>query len=249
VTRRSNRSAFGVVLLVGLAALAGCGDDKKDETPAPEPKPLTTSTSTAADDPVVAAYESWLSALADHDAAGACAWHAPEFTIELRQRAILEHRAELGDPCTGFVALLWEDPAREYDPSAVEVTQDNGEDAELAVDFPDGDETASMQLRDGRWLVADVTPRAAGETDTARWVKGWCDLRPDMSRAEVVDVMGPASGEYTVANGGEPQLWWADGQYDFRVYLDPTDKILDLVGDYDRLDAADRQLLDCPELR
>jgi hypothetical protein len=249
VTRRSNRSAFGVVLLVGLAPLAGCGDDDdKGDAPASQPRPLTTSTSTAADDPVVAAYESWLSALADHDAAGACAWHAPEFTIELRQRAILEHRAELGDPCTGFVALLWEDPAREYDPTDVEVTQDNGEDAELAVDFPDVDETASMQLRDGRWLVADVNPRTAG-ADTARWVQGWCDLRLDMTRDDVVEVMGPPSGEYTIVNGGDPQLWWADRQYDFRVYLDPTDKILDLVGDYDRLDAADRQLLDCPELR
>lgn len=229
-------------------ALTGCGDDEQDDA-ASEPRPVTSSVSTPTDGPVVAAYESWLSALADHDAAAACAWHAPEFTIELRQRAILEHRAELGDPCTGFVALLWEDPAREYDPTSVEVTQDNGEDAELAVDFPAVDETASMQHRNGRWLVADVTPRAAGKADTARWVRGWCDLGLDLSREEVVDVMGPPSGEYTVANGGEPQLWWADGQYDFRVYLDVTGEILDLVGDYDRLDAADRQLLDCPELR
>ena len=58
-----------------------------------------------------------------------------------------------------------------------------------------------------------------------------------MGRDEVVAVMGAPSGEYTVANGGEPQLWWADRQYDFRAYLDLDGRVLDLVGDYDRLDA------------
>ncbi len=195
------------------------------------------------------AYESWLVALEAHDAAGACALHAPEFTIELRQRAILEHRAELGDPCTGFVALLWEDPARRYDALDIEVTQDTGEDAELAVDFPGTDETASLQRRNGRWLIADVTPRSAGAADSARWVESWCELTVGMGRDQVVELMGEPSGEYTVADGGEPQLWWADRQYDFRAYLDVDDTVLDLVGDYDRLDAVDRRLLDCPELR
>ncbi len=199
--------------------------------------------------PVVVAYESWLAALAAHDAAGACAVHAPDLTIELRRRAILEHRAELGDPCTGFVALLWEDPAREYDPLDIEVTQDTGEDGELAVDFPVTDETVSMQHRNGRWLIADVTPRSSGAVDTARWVERWCDLAVGMGRDQVIGLMGEPSGEYTVADGGEPQLWWADRQYDFRAYLNIDGSVLDLVGDYDRLDAADRQLLDCPELR
>lgn len=244
-----------MLLALVLGGLGACGDGGDERVS--EPRPVVTSPSpssptsleaTATSDPVVAAYESWLAALEAQDAAGACYWHAPEFTIELRYRAILEHRAELGDPCTGFVALLWEDPQREYDPVGIEVTHDNGEDAELAVDFPDVDETASLQLRNGRWRVADVTPRTAG-ADTERWVRGWCDLRPDMTREQVVEVMGEPSGEYTVANGGEPQLWWADRQYDFRVYLDLDDTILDLVGDYDRLSAADRQLLDCPELR
>ena len=49
--------------------------------------------------------------------------------------------------------------------------------------------------------------------------------------------------------GGEPQLWWADRQYDFRAYLDPAGRVLDLVGDYDRLGAEDRAVLTCPELR
>jgi hypothetical protein len=235
------------VLIAVLAGLAACGEE--DDGAGSQPRRVVTSASGPATEPVVAAYESWLAALAAHDAEEACSWHAPELTIELRQRAILEHRAELGDPCTGFVALLWEDPAREYDPVDVEVTHDNGEDAELAVDFPGVDETASMQLRDGRWLVADVTPRVSRKTDTARWVDGWCDLRLDMTREQVIDVMGPPSGEYTVANGGEPQLWWADRQYDFRVYLDVTGEILDLVGDYDRLGRDDRAELECPELR
>lgn len=233
--------------VVALAVLGGCGDDEEKQQPA-QPRRVVSSTPPEPTSPVVTSYESWLSALADHDARAACSWHAPELTIELRQRAILEHRASLGDPCTGFVALLWEDPAREYDPLGIEVTHDNGEDAELAVDFPGTDETASMQRRNGRWLVAEVAPRTAG-ADPARWVAGWCTLRADMGREEVIEVMGPPSGEYTVADGGEPQLWWADRQYDFRVYLDTDGSILDLVGDYDRLAAADRQVLTCPELR
>ncbi|HET9423658.1 MAG TPA: hypothetical protein VFO49_21140 [Nocardioides sp.] len=248
MTTRSNRSAWVGVLIAATVTLSACGDD--DDGGAGGPGRHQNATGEIREVvPVVAAYDAWLAALKAHDAEGACARHAPELTIERRQRAILKHRAELGDPCVGFVALLWEDPAREYLPLDIEVTQETGEDGELAVDFPGTDETVSMQRRNGRWLVADVTPRSAGDADTARWVQGWCDLSLDMRRDEVVAVMGPPSGEYTVANGGEPQLWWADRQYDFRVYLDLDGRLLDLVGDYDRLDAADRQLLDCPELR
>ncbi len=248
MTTRSVRSASAGALALVAAALVGCGGN---DEPAPTSQ-SDPSASTASRDPSagpIEAYKSWLEALESHDAAAACRRHAPELTIELRQRAILEHRAELGDPCTGFVALLWEDPAREYEPSGVEVTQETDEDAELAVDFPGADETVSLQLRNGRWLVADVTPRSTGDPETARWVEGWCDLRLDMDREQVIGLMGPPSGEYTVADGGEPQLWWADRQYDFRVYLDVDGSILDLIGDYDRLSAGDRRVLDCPELR
>jgi hypothetical protein len=106
-----------------------------------------------------------------------------------------------------------------------------------------------MQHRNGRWLVADVTPRTDGSPETARWVARWCDLALDMDRDQVIALMGPPSGEYTVADGGEPQLWWANRQYDFRVYLGASGTLLDLVGDYDRLSVGDRRLLDCPELR
>ena len=62
--------------------------------------------------------------------------------------------------------------------------------------------------------------------------------------------MGEPSGEYTVSDGGEPQVYWAADQYDFRAYLDPVDgTVTDLLGDYDALAAADWSLLDCPELR
>ena len=61
--------------------------------------------------------------------------------------------------------------------------------------------------------------------------------------------MGRPSGEYTVSDGGEPQLWWAQDQYDFRVYLDVDGSVLELVGDYDALSEEDRALLPCPELR
>ena len=52
--------------------------------------------------------------------------------------------------------------------------------------------------------------------------------------------MGEPSGEYTVSTGGEPQLYWASRQYDFRAYLDLDDTVLNLVGDYNALAAADR---------
>jgi cytochrome P450 len=70
-----------------------------------------------------------------------------------------------------------------------------------------------------------------------------------MTREEIVALMGEPSGEYTVADGGEPQLWWAHDQFDFRVYLDVDGSVLELVGDYDGLSDADRDLLTCPELR
>ena len=123
------------------------------------------------------------------------------------------------------------------------------EDAFLAVDYPGVDETVTMARTDGNWYVADTSPRSSGGSDPAQWVASWCDLAVGMGRDEVIGRMGEQSGEYTVANGGEPQLWWANRQYDFRAYLDPERRVLDLVGDYDRLDAADLKLLDCPELR
>ncbi len=88
-----------------------------------------------------------------------------------------------------------------------------------------------------------------GESGPARWVAAWCSLSPQMTRDEIVALMGEPSGEYTVSDGGEPQLWWAQDQYDFRVYLDVDDSVLELVGDYDALGAEDRALLPCPELR
>ncbi len=202
----------------------------------------------------VAAYRTWLAALRDHDAAGACARHAPEFTIALRYEAILLKRASLGDPCTSFVAVLWEQPEREYEPLSVEPTQVTREDALLAVDFPTSDQTVTMERRNGSWFVLDSGDRttAGSSAEPIRWLGAWCDLSLGMTPEELVAVMGEPSGTYTIANGGEPQLYWTLDQYDFRAYLDtdpPSGTTIDLVGDYDRLTADERAGLTCPELR
>lgn len=250
---RSIRGLPGPVLaLVLLVLLAGCGRDE-DAAPVAEPTGSTTAPVEPDDGTPEAAYVAWLDALRRHDAAAACARHAPDFTIALRYRAILLDRAELGDPCTGFVAVLWEDPAREVEPLGVEATQVTGERARLAVDFAEVDETVTLERRNGSWFVAGTVPRVdAGEvaaTGPDRWLATWCSLQLGMDRAEVVAVMGEASGEYTVANGGEPQVYWARRQYDFRAYLGLDGRVIDLVGDYDALSAADRERLPCPELR
>ncbi len=94
--------------------------------------------------------------------------------------------------------------------------------------------------------------QARAAADPQRWIGAWCELSTGMPREEVVEAMGEPSGVYTVTNGGEPQLWWALRQYDFRAYLDgdgPGARVLDLVGDYDALSLADRDRLPCPELR
>jgi hypothetical protein len=252
VTTRSNRSAGAGVLFAALAVLTACGDDgggASEEHRRSVTSSVPTATVEPAEPSAEAAYRAWLTALESRDAAAACARHAPDFTIALRLEAILLHRAELGDPCVGFVAVLWEDKAREYRPTAIELTQLTEEDALLAVDFPTVDETVRMERRHGDWFVASTEPRDEDGADPARWVRSWCDLSVGMDRDEVIELMGTASGEYTVANGGEPQLWWADRQYDFRAYLDVDGAVLDLVGDYDRLEAADRDQLGCPELR
>ncbi len=75
-----------------------------------------------------------------------------------------------------------------------------------------------------------------------------------MTVDQLTGLMGEPSGTYTIANGGEPQLYWAQDQYDFRAYLDddpPGGVVTEagLVGDYDRLTAAERDGLACPELR
>lgn len=193
-----------------------------------------------------AAYRDWLDGLAAEDAGATCDTHAPSFTIELRRRAILVDRAALGDPCEDFVAILWEDPAVETEPLGIEITQQTTEDALLAVDFPEIDQTVRMVNRYGSWYVASTRPREEGSD---AWVAAWCSLDLTMTREQVIDRMGEPSGEYTVANGGEPQLWWASGPYDFRMYLELDGSIAELVGDYDALVTADRELLYCPELR
>lgn len=251
--REASRALLlALTLLVGTAA---CGEAPSDPT---DPGDATASVTEApteqpfgeVDEPT-AAYLAWLAALAERDAAEACRLQHPELTIALRYEAILLDRAELGDPCVGFEALVWEDPLRELEPVSVETTRLTEEKATLAVVFPGGEETVELELQRAAWRVLEVTGRADGTgADTDRWLAAWCDLSLGSDRDAVLELMGEASGEYTVANGGEPQLWWAQDQYDFRAYLDPVDgTVTDLVGDYDALAAADRALLDCPELR
>ncbi len=247
------------LLLAALVAVAGCARENDSGGTPTRSLAGTASTATSAapegpsDDGPGSAYAAWLSALARQQGAAACRLQAPEFTIDLRHRAILEDRAELGDPCTGFVALLWEDPAFESEIVDIAVTQETDEDALLEVHLAGSAATVRMVYHRAAWLVFSVAPRtedgAPAAAGAARWVAAWCDLDPAMSRDEIVDLMGDPSGEYTVSDGGEPQLWWAQDQYDFRVYLDVDGSVLELVGDYDALSAADRELLRCPELR
>jgi hypothetical protein len=248
---RLQRICGPVATLALAVSVAGCGDDPgpdeerrtvvdSDDSPgAPIPEE-----SAPAD-----AYAAWIGALARRDAAAACALQAPEFTIELRYDAILVDRAELGDPCVDFEALLWEDPAFDSEIVDVAVTRATDEDAVLEVHRSGGAQTVTMTYHRAAWRVLRVERRAGSDSATARWLAAWCELDPSMTREQVVALMGAPSGEYTVADGGEPQLWWARRQYDFRVYLDVDGSVLELVGDYDALGAGDRASLPCPELR
>ena len=263
-SRVARRIGLLGLVAVAITTLAGCTDRPLGPSGLADLSTAAPSTTaTAAGDPgrgrPAAAYVDWLNALARRDAAAACARQAPEFTIELRYAAILQDRAELGDPCTGFEALLWEDPAFASEIVDISVTQVTAEDALLAVTLAPGTrepgrlQTVRMVYHRAQWRVSwtvDRTERGPGTADgPGRWVDAWCDLDPTMTRAAIIQEMGPPSGEYTVADGGEPQLWWALDQYDFRVYLDVDGSVLDLVGDYDALSEADRAVLTCPELR
>ncbi|KAA1424120.1 hypothetical protein [Nocardioides antri] len=232
-----------------MALLAACGGEDPDQD-----QPRSLATDAAQVEAPADAYAAWLDALARHDAEAACLLQAPELTIDLRYQAILADRAELGDPCTGFEAILWEDPAFDSEIVDVDVTQQTAEDALLDVQLASTDLTVRMVHHRARWRVFSTSDRteadAGGDTGPGRWVAAWCSLSPDQTAEEIIALMGAPSGEYTVADGGEPQLWWAQDQYDFRVYLDPVDRsVLELVGDYDALSADDRALLPCPELR
>ena len=110
--------------------------------------------------------------------------------------------------------------------------------------------TTTLELQRAAWRVLSEQRRTPASPASAQWLEVWCDLEVGSTRAAVVGAMGEPSGEYTVSDGGEPQVYWAADQYDFRAYLDPVDgTVTDLLGDYDALSAADRSLLDCPELR
>ena len=245
-------------VLLGLGGLAaGCGHEDDDLATR---RTVVDASSTGVDpgEAPAAAYTAWIDALVRQDAGAACALQAPEFTVELRYDAILVGRAELGDPCTGFEAILWEDAEFTGDVVDVKVTQVTEEDAILDVALGPGEETLQtvrMVYHRAKWRVFSTADRTGSSTDVdaergpARWVAAWCSLSPDLARDEIIALMGEPSGEYTVSDGGEPQLWWAQDQYDFRIYLDVDGSILELVGDYDALGAEDRALLSCPELR
>lgn len=254
------RPAVVPALLVLVLAASGCGDSRTEPRPlvsvppsassSPAPTPSPSGSAVVAGDAPAAAYLSWLDALAARDAETACTIQHPELTIALRQEAILLGRASLGDPCVDFEALLWEDPLRELVPQSVETTTLTPEKATLAVLFPDSEVTVRLEYQRAAWRVLSESRRTAGTGATDRWLDAWCDLSLGTTRADVVGLMGEPSGEYTVADGGEPQLYWAADQYDFRAYLDPVDDtVTDLVGDYDALSASDRERLPCPELR
>lgn len=255
------------IAIVTVGLLAACGDSADpaeqrrtlaDSSTTVEPSPSAQPTDRIPGEEPARAYAAWVAALARQDAAVACALQAPEFTIELRYEAILVDRADLGDPCTGFEALLWEDPEFRSELVDVAVTQVTEEDALMEVHLGPGEEThqtVRMVYHRAHWRVFSTEDRTGDGSDDdgvsgpARWVAAWCTLSADQTRDEIVALMGEPSGEYTVADGGEPQLWWTQDQYDFRVYLDVDGSVLELVGDYDALGADDRALLPCPELR
>ncbi|KAA1415337.1 hypothetical protein F0U44_21885 [Nocardioides humilatus] len=251
-----------VLLITATGVLGACSDDaKKDErsafadttgSPSTTASPSTPDEIDRSDNPA-SAYSAWIGALADHDAATACTLQAPDYTIQLRYDAILVERAELGDPCVDFEALLWEDPDFDSAIKDVAVTQVTAEDALLEVHLATGSRTVRMVYHRAHWRVFSVTDRTDTSPDPtagpARWLSAWCGLSADQTREEIVASMGEPSGEYTVSDGGEPQLWWAQDQYDFRVYLDVDGSVLELVGDYDALSDEDRAQLACPELR
>lgn len=247
------------VVPVLLLALAGCGDDGSGSaTPRPltslppsaPPSPVPTASESDVVDAPTTAYLSWLAALAARDAATACTIQHPELTIALRQQAILLDRAELGDPCTAFEALLWEDPLRETAWESTETTMLTEEKATLVVVFPGSSVTVELEYQRAAWRVLSESRRTSGDGTTARWLASWCDLALGATREETIAAMGEPSGTYSLQDGGEPQLYWAADQFDFRAYLDPVDDtVTDLVGDYDALSAEDRASLTCPELR
>lgn len=262
----SRRAVPVTALLLTLAPLAACSDDGTATTRRPLAS-VAPGTATAAptetedpagagtvqaEDEAQAAYLAWLAALAARDAVAACSIQHPEYTIALRQEAILLGRAGLGDPCTGFEALLWEDPRRGTGPVSVETTTLTEEKAVLAVAFGASAVTVELEYQRAAWRVLSEAPRSEGTPATRRWVERWCDLETGMDRQRLEELMGPASGTYSLVDGGEPQLYWTDRQYDFRAYLTqvtPPGTALELVGDYDALSAEDREALDCPELR
>ena len=272
-TARSRAFAAGVTLLLTASGCTGTDADDRsplfDETTTSAPTDPASVAEVAPDPGVdpdaaaapIAAYRGWLEALAARDAAAACARHAAQLTIDLRYEAILLKRARLGDPCVDFVAVLWEQPEREYVPLGIEATQVTDEDALLAVAFPVRDQTVRMIAQNTRWFVEESVPRtdvnevpdgSEGTSGPERWLDAWCDTALDMTPAELTELMGEASGTYTIANGGGPQLYWTKDQYDFRAYLDvdpPAGRAIDLVGDFDRLSATERAGLTCPELR
>lgn len=262
----SRRVVPVTALVLTLAPLAACSDDGTATTPRPlasvAPGTLTAAP-TVTEDPVgpeavrpadeaQAAYLAWLGALAARDAETACAVQHPELTIALRQEALLVGRAGLGDPCTGFEALLWEDPTRRTDPVSIETTTLTDEKAVLAVEFGGSAVTVDLEHQRAAWRVLAEQPRTLGSPATRRWVERWCDLRTGMDRGQLEALMGPASGTYSLLDGGEPQVYWTERQYDFRAYLTEVTlagTAVDLVGDYDALSSEDREVLDCPELR
>ena len=224
------------------------GEDAADAAQAAD-----TSRGAAGSDPAQT-YRAWLKALSRRDVETACRLQHPDFTINLRLEAILQKRAELGDPCVDFEALLWEDPERSLRISDLETTRQTEEKATLAARYAPGSPTqaATIQLEFQRaaWRVLSEAPRELGTADTARWVNEWCGLTSLDTREEIIDAMGEPSGIYTVDDGGDPQIYWVKEPYDFRAFFDPVGGgVTDLVGDYDGLSAADRAQLICPELR
>lgn len=195
----------------------------------------------------LAAYRDYLAALTAEDPAAACAVHAPEFTIAWRDRGVEDGTAERGAPCVDFVDQVWETTDWEESLPALEVTWSSPERVHLVAAF-DEPQSVTMAYHRAAWRIRSSEPRTEPTEQTRRWVDGWCDLEVGMTPEEMTQVMGEPSVEYSVADGGEPQLVWTRHQYVFTAFLE-QDKAASLVGDHDLLVAEDRSRLTCPELR
>jgi len=250
------RRSLVALLAAACLALTSCGGSGSSGAGDP-PSSGSTSASTPdnkTEDAARQVVEDYSARFFDGDMKAACALLTPEY-----QKSTISDAADFSDgkapkDCEAALkAALVFAKAFGYDPDSSKVTQAkvSGDTATVLdeSEAPFEDTLYTLNWDGSQWLIANDESAAEAKADPERWLANWCAVKPGMTVAGAVKLMGDFTGEFRGEDESNPQIEWSKGPYSFTAFLDTDGKIIQLDTNESTLGATDKAKLKCEPTR